>query len=117
MVSKPVDDFVFRFCTEFAKHYKKIHSLSHKSNFAGHVIIATGLRRMHFRCPGIILRWNLNLWQVDFAWTNILGVVALAGVTVFLTYTCDHSHLLYFSVYIFGIWKFKNKNHILRLRS
>ena len=37
------------------------HSLAHKSNFAGHVIITTGLRRKHFPRPGIVLRWNLNL--------------------------------------------------------
>ena len=35
-------------------------SSAHKSNFTGHVIITTGLRRMHFPRPGIILRWNVN---------------------------------------------------------
>ena len=48
-----------------SKKYSSI-SLAHKSNFAGHVIITTGLRRMHFPRPGIILRWNLNLLQIDF---------------------------------------------------
>ena len=63
--------------------YKYIYSsLAHKSNFAGHVIITTGLRRMHFPRPGIFLRWNSNLQQVDFsqgfASNNILGLVVLA---------------------------------------
>ena len=57
-------------------------SLAHKSDFAGHVIITTGLRRMHFPRPGIFLRWNSNLQQVDFsqgfASNNILGLVVLA---------------------------------------
>ena len=59
-----------------------LFSLAHKSNFAGHVIITTGLRRMHFPRPGIFLRWNSNLQQVDFsqgfASNNILGLVVLA---------------------------------------
>ena len=59
-----------------------IISLAHKSYFAGYVIVTTGLRRMHFPRPGIFLRWNSNLQQVDFgerfAWNNILGLVALA---------------------------------------
>ena len=42
----------------FFTHY---FSLAHKSNFAGHVIITTGLRRRHFPRPGIFLRWNWNL--------------------------------------------------------
>ena len=37
------------------------HSLAQKSNFAGHVIITTGLQRMHFPRPGSFLRWNSNL--------------------------------------------------------
>ena len=37
-----------------------LHSLAHKSNFAGNVII-TGLWRMHFPRPGIFLRWNSDL--------------------------------------------------------
>ena len=57
-------------------------SLAHKSDFAGHVIVTTGLRRMHFPRPGIFLRWNSNLQQVDFsqgfASNNILGLVVLA---------------------------------------
>ena len=56
-------------------------SLAHKSDFAGHVIVTTGLRRMHFPRPGIFLRWNSNLQQVDFskgfASNNILGLVVL----------------------------------------
>ena len=36
-------------------------SLAHKSNFADHVIITTGLRRMHFPHPSIFLRWTSNL--------------------------------------------------------
>ena len=59
-----------------------IYSLAHKSNFAGHVIVTTGLRRMHFPRPGFFLRWNSNLQQVDFsqgfASNNILGLVVLA---------------------------------------
>ena len=34
----------------------EFNSLAHKSNFAGHVIITTGLQRMNFPRPGIILR-------------------------------------------------------------
>ena len=60
----------------------ELDSFAHKSNFAGHVIVTTGLRRMHFPHPGIFLRWNSNLQQVDFgkgfAWKNILGLVVLA---------------------------------------
>ena len=59
-----------------------INSLAHKLNFAGHLIVTTGLRIMHFPRPGIFLRWNSNLQQVDFgqgfALNNILGLVALA---------------------------------------
>ena len=59
-----------------------IHSLAHKSNFVGHVIVTTGLRRMHFPRPGFFMRWNSNLQQVDFsqgfASNNILGLVVLA---------------------------------------
>ena len=40
---------------------KHLFSLVHKLNFSGHVIITTGLPRMHFPRPDIILRWNLNL--------------------------------------------------------
>ena len=67
-------------------------SLAHKSNFAGHVIVTTGLRRMHFPRPGIFLRWNSNLQQVDFgqgfAWNNIQGLVVLEVNEGFL-----HLHL------------------------
>ena len=38
----------------------RFYSLAHKLNFAGHVIIATGLRTMHFPLPGIILRCRLE---------------------------------------------------------
>ena len=31
-------------------------SLAHKLNVAGHVIVTTGLRRMHFPRPGFFLR-------------------------------------------------------------
>ena len=59
-----------------------VYSLAHKSNFAGHVVVTIGLRRMHFPRPGIFLRWNSNLQQVHFgqgfAWNNILGLVLLA---------------------------------------
>ena len=69
----------------------KGYSLAHKSNFAGHVIVTTGLRRMHFPRPGYFLRWNSNLQQVDFsqgfALKNILGLVVLAvNMTVSFTY-------------------------------
>ena len=50
--------FTYLGCVVVALHN---YSLAHKSNFAGHVIITTGLLRMHFPHPGIILRWNLNL--------------------------------------------------------
>ena len=57
-------------------------SLAHKSDSAGHVIVTTGLRSIHFPRPGIFLRWNSNLQQVDFsqglASNNILGLVVLA---------------------------------------
>ena len=60
----------------------RLSSLAHKSDFAGHVIVTTGLRRMHFPRPGIFLSWNSNLQQVDFsqgfASNNILGLVVLA---------------------------------------
>ena len=69
-----------------------IFSLAHKSDFAGHVIVTTGLRRMYFPRPGIFLRWNSNLQQVDFsqgfASNNILGLVVLAVNDGFL-----HLHL------------------------
>ena len=59
-----------------------VNSLAHKLNFAGHVIVTTGLQRMHFPRPGFFLRWNSNLQQVDFsqgfASNNILGLVVLA---------------------------------------
>ena len=92
-------------------------SLAHKLDFAGHVIVTTGLRIMHFPRPGIFLRWNSNLQQVDFtrgfASNNILGLVVLAVNDGFLSLTCVISHIfLYFSVYIFAIWKFKYNNHI-----
>ena len=65
-----------------------IYSLAHKSNFAGHVIVTAGLRRMHFPRPGFFLRWNSNLQQVDFsqgfASNNILGPVVLAVNDSFL---------------------------------
>ena len=58
------------------------HSLAHKSDFAGHVIVTTELQKMHFLRPGIFLSWNSNLQQVDFsqgfASNNILGLVVLA---------------------------------------
>ena len=90
-----------------------ICSLAHKSNFAGHVIVTTGLRRMHFPRPGFFVRWNSNLQQVDFsqgfASNSILGPVVLAVNYGFLhLHTCVISHIfLCFSVYIFTIWKFK----------
>ena len=66
----------------FTKQAKMKYSLAHKSDFAGHVIVTTGLWRMHFPSPGMFLRWNLNLQQVDFtqgfASNNILGLVVLA---------------------------------------
>ena len=69
-----------------------IYSLAHKSNVAGHVIVTTGLPRMHFPRPGFFLRWNSNLQQVDFSQgfgsNNILGLVALAVNDGFL-----HSHI------------------------
>ena len=43
-----------------------LRSLASKSKFAGDVIVTTGLRIMHFSCPGNFLRWNSNLQQVDF---------------------------------------------------
>ena len=59
-----------------------LFSLARKLNFAGHMIVTTGLRRMYFPRPGIFLRWNSNLQQVDFrqgfASNNILGLVVLA---------------------------------------
>ena len=59
-----------------------LDSLAHKSDSAGHVIVTTGMRRIHFPRPGIFLRWNSNLQQVDFsqgfASNNILGLVVLA---------------------------------------
>ena len=45
---------------------KCTNSLAYKSNFAGHVIITTKLRRMHFLRPGFFLKWNSSLKQVDF---------------------------------------------------
>ena len=41
--------------------FSSLNSLAHKSNFASHVIITTGMQRMHFPRPGIFLRWNSNL--------------------------------------------------------
>ena len=59
--------------------------------FCWYVIVTTGLRIMHFPCPGFFLRWNSNLQQVDFnqgfASNNILGLVVLAVNDGFL-----HSH-------------------------
>ena len=56
------------------------------TDFAGHVIVTTGLRRMHFPRPGIFLRWNSNLQQVDFsqgfASNNILGIFILGLVVL-----------------------------------
>ena len=53
--------------------------MAHKLDFAGHVIVTTVLRRMHFPRPDIFLRWNSNLQQVDFsqgfASNNVLGLV------------------------------------------
>ena len=46
--------------SKFRYHYC-FNSLAHKSNFVGHVIVTTGLRRMHFPRPGFFLRWNSNL--------------------------------------------------------
>ena len=70
--------------------------MAHKSNFAGHVIVTTGLRRIHFPRPGIFLRRKSNLQQVDFsqgfASNNILGLVVLAGNDGFLDLMCDQSH-------------------------
>ena len=83
----------------------ELYSLAHKSDFAGHVIVTTGLRRMHFPRPGNFLRWNSNLQQVDFsqsfASNNILGQVVLAvndgflhlyvrSVTYFSVFLCLH---------------------------
>ena len=89
-------------------------SLGHKSNFAGHVIVTTGLRRMHFPRPGYFLRWNSNLQQVDFsqgfALKNILGLVVLA-VNMMVSLTYIHVWSVHFAVYIFAIWKFKYSNH------
>ena len=93
-------------------------SLAHKSKFAGHVIVTTGLRRMHFLHPDIFPKWNSNLQQVDFsqgfALNDILTLVVLAVNDGFLhLHTCVISHIfLYFSVYIFAIWKFKYDNHL-----
>ena len=53
--------FVIYFCGLY------VFSLAHKSDFAGHVIVTTGLLRMHFPRPRIFLRWNSNLQQVDFS--------------------------------------------------
>ena len=57
-------------------------SLVHKSNSADHVMITTRLRRMHFPRPGIFLRWNSNLYHLDFGqcfvWNNIQALVARA---------------------------------------
>ena len=85
-----------------------IFSLAHKSNFAGHVSITTGLQRMHFQRPGIFLRWNSNLQQVDFgqgfAWNNILVLVALAVNDGLFPIISVIIHIfLCFSVYIFAI--------------
>ena len=70
-----------------------IISLAHKLNFAGHVIVTTGLRRMHFPRPGFFLRWNSNLQQVDFSKSfgpdNILGLAVFAVNDGFLhLHTC-----------------------------
>ena len=65
----------------------KYSSLAHKSNFTGHVIVTTGLLRMHFPRPGFFLRWRSNLQQVDFSQgfpSNILGPVVLAEIDGFL---------------------------------
>ena len=35
-------------------------SLAHKSNFVGHVIVTTGLRRMHFPRPGFFSEMELE---------------------------------------------------------
>ena len=77
-----------------------LFSLAHKSNFAGHVIVTTGLRRMHFPRPGFFLRWNWNLQQVDFsqgfALNNILGLAVLAVNDGFLhLHTCVISPFFY----------------------
>ena len=67
---------------QFYGFRRTVFSLAHKLNFAGHVVVTTGLRRMHFPRPGFFLRWNSNLQQVDFsqgfASNNILGLVVLA---------------------------------------
>ena len=37
------------------------NSLAHKSNFAGHVIVTTGMWRMHFPHPGFFSEMELEL--------------------------------------------------------
>ena len=63
-------------------HAMSLLTLAHKSNFAGHVIVTTGLRRKHFLRPGIFLRWNSNPQRVDFsqgfACNNLLTLVVVA---------------------------------------
>ena len=84
-----------------------LSSLAHKSNVAGHVIVTTGLQRMHFPRPGFFLRWNSNLRQVDFsqgfASNNILGLVVLAVNGGFLhSHTCVIKSIFLFTFLPFG---------------
>ena len=89
--------------------------MAHKSDFAGHVIVTTGLRRMLFPRPGIFLRWNSNLQQVDFgqgfASNNILGLVVLAVNDGFL-----HLHVwsvTFFCTSLFTFLPFGNSSIII----
>ena len=78
---------------EVQQYNMLLFSLAHKLNFAGHVIVTSELRRMHFPHPDFFLRWNSNLQQVDFsqsfASNKILGLVVLAVNDGFLhLHTC-----------------------------
>ena len=70
---------------------------------------------MHFPRPGVFLRWNSNLQQVDsrqgFLLNNILGLVVLAVNDGFssLTCICDQS------IFLFTVLPFGNSNMIIIL--
>ena len=60
---------------------------------------------------------NSRLISVKLYGNNILGLVVLAVSDGYL-HLCVIVHIfLYFSVYIFAIWKFKYNNHILKLQN
>ena len=65
---------------------------------------------MHFKRPGIFLRWNSSLWQVDLVevlvWNNILRLVMLAVHDSSFTFFSTPQFTI-FRVSCFVAWKSK----------